>query len=240
MTGSSWVVATSHYLMCWPRSISLYDVTRSQWVTMLTQFSDYYIQGRNKPERIKTQNFADIWQQSPEFIRGNICIFYIIPQHWGGTGSVNLYSSKTGLVYPTLSITLLLIFHRHKEPSHQQQWYKHVSHGYSSISTTRDIFLFCFYSNMYTRTLLVTRGYAPYTWTGQENDNDSIGSDNGLAPNRRQSITWTNTDPVHWRIYGALGGDELSKRLKPISPQNSSDGLFYSTNNKTTYLKIRK
>ena len=39
----------------------------------------------------------------------------------------------------------------------------------------------------------------------------SIGSGNGLAPNRRQAITWTNADPVHWRTYAALGGDELSK-----------------------------
>ena len=38
----------------------------------------------------------------------------------------------------------------------------------------------------------------------------SIGSGNGLAPNRRQVINWTNADPVHWRIYTALGGDELS------------------------------
>ena len=27
------------------------------------------------------------------------------------------------------------------------------------------------------------------------------GSGNGLAPNRRQAITWTNADPVHRRIY---------------------------------------
>ena len=33
--------------------------------------------------------------------------------------------------------------------------------------------------------------------------------DNGLAPNRRQAIIWTNADPIHWRIYAALGGDEL-------------------------------
>ena len=25
----------------------------------------------------------------------------------------------------------------------------------------------------------------------------------------RQAITWTNDDPVHWRIYMAPGGDEL-------------------------------
>ena len=36
-----------------------------------------------------------------------------------------------------------------------------------------------------------------------------IGSDNGLAPNRQQAIIWTNVGPVHWRMYGALGGDEL-------------------------------
>ena len=37
----------------------------------------------------------------------------------------------------------------------------------------------------------------------------SIGSGNGLAPNRRQAITWTNDDPIHWRIYAALGRDKL-------------------------------
>ena len=29
-------------------------------------------------------------------------------------------------------------------------------------------------------------------------------------PNRRQAIIWTNADPVHWRIYAALGRDELN------------------------------
>ena len=38
----------------------------------------------------------------------------------------------------------------------------------------------------------------------------SIGSGNGLAPNRRQAFTWTNADPDPWRIYAALGGDELT------------------------------
>ena len=36
----------------------------------------------------------------------------------------------------------------------------------------------------------------------------SIGSGNGLVPNRRQAITWTNDD--HWRIIAALEGDELN------------------------------
>ena len=34
-----------------------------------------------------------------------------------------------------------------------------------------------------------------------------IGLDNGLAPNRRHDIFWTNVDPIHWRIYVSLGGD---------------------------------
>ena len=28
--------------------------------------------------------------------------------------------------------------------------------------------------------------------------------------NQQQGITWTNDDPVHWCIYAALGGDELT------------------------------
>ena len=37
----------------------------------------------------------------------------------------------------------------------------------------------------------------------------SIGLDNGLALYRRQAISWINAEPIHWRIYAALGGDEL-------------------------------
>ena len=36
-----------------------------------------------------------------------------------------------------------------------------------------------------------------------------IGLDDGLASNMRQAIIWTNADPIHWRIYTALGGDEF-------------------------------
>ena len=37
----------------------------------------------------------------------------------------------------------------------------------------------------------------------------SIGSDNGLAPNRRQAIIWTNVGTFYWRIYASLGLNEL-------------------------------
>ena len=32
-----------------------------------------------------------------------------------------------------------------------------------------------------------------------------------FVPDRRQAITWTNVDPIYWRIYASLGGDELNK-----------------------------
>ena len=37
----------------------------------------------------------------------------------------------------------------------------------------------------------------------------STGSDNVLAPKRRQAIIWTNAHLIHWRIYAVLGGDQL-------------------------------
>ena len=41
----------------------------------------------------------------------------------------------------------------------------------------------------------------------------SIGLDNGLPPSRRQAIIWNNAYLIHWRIYAALGGDELMATL---------------------------
>ena len=38
----------------------------------------------------------------------------------------------------------------------------------------------------------------------------SIGLNIALVPNRRQAITWANADPVHRRIFVALGSDELT------------------------------
>ena len=45
-------------------------------------------------------------------------------------------------------------------------------------------------------------------------------SGNGLALNRRQAIIWTDACLTHWRIYAALGGDELhlSNVSYPIVP----------------------
>ena len=34
----------------------------------------------------------------------------------------------------------------------------------------------------------------------------SVGLNNGLAPNRRLAIIWTNAGPIQWSICVALGG----------------------------------
>ena len=43
----------------------------------------------------------------------------------------------------------------------------------------------------------------------QIDNNPVLGSDNGLAPNRRQAIIWTNDGVVWWRIYAFIGLNEL-------------------------------
>ena len=40
----------------------------------------------------------------------------------------------------------------------------------------------------------------------------SIGSDNGLVPNRRQAIIWTNDGIVYRRIYASLDLIDLSRQ----------------------------
>ena len=44
----------------------------------------------------------------------------------------------------------------------------------------------------------------------------SIALDNGLAPNRRQAIVWTNATPILWHIYTALEEDELSRKQQTL------------------------
>ena len=50
----------------------------------------------------------------------------------------------------------------------------------------------------------------------------TIGSDNGLAPSRRQAIIWTNGGIVYWRIYASLGLNELMILLFTFPSPNLS------------------
>ena len=36
---------------------------------------------------------------------------------------------------------------------------------------------------------------------------------NGVGPNRQQAIISTHADPINWRIYAAIGGNELKQRF---------------------------
>ena len=47
------------------------------------------------------------------------------------------------------------------------------------------------------------------------------GTCNSLGPKMQQTITWTNADPVHWRIYVALGGDALNGTRQKGIPYNT-------------------
>ena len=48
-----------------------------------------------------------------------------------------------------------------------------------------------------------------FSW-GSNYQYTSIGSDNGLALNRRQAIIWTKGGLVYWHMYASLGLNELS------------------------------
>ena len=70
----------------------------------------------------------------------------------------------------------------------------------------------------------------------------SIGSGNGLGPNRRQAIIWANAYPVHGYIYATLGEDELISSVKSRC-QNTMGrtllwGYFFGVSSKTNMIKI--
>ena len=48
-----------------------------------------------------------------------------------------------------------------------------------------------------------------------------------MAWRRTGDITWTNDDPVHWRIYAAVGGDELMQKRCNSSALAMELHLFY-------------
>ena len=56
---------------------------------------------------------------------------------------------------------------------------------------------------------------------GLIDNNPAFGLDNGLAPNRRQAIIWTNADQIHWHIYAALGGNGLTLSFAMKKPNKS-------------------
>ena len=63
--------------------------------------------------------------------------------------------------------------------------------------------------------------------------------------NRRQAIIWTNADSIHWRIYAALGEDELTKFPESImhyilyfvTLKHIIEQLYFALNIRAFYLK---
>ena len=53
----------------------------------------------------------------------------------------------------------------------------------------------------------------------------SIGSGNGFAPNRRQAITWTNADAVHWQIYAGRWVKNDDNTIFPKCVENFSNEI---------------
>ena len=43
--------------------------------------------------------------------------------------------------------------------------------------------------------------------------NNDAALENGFAPNKRQAIIWTNSEPINLSIFEALGRDELNERF---------------------------
>ena len=68
----------------------------------------------------------------------------------------------------------------------------------------------------------------------------SIRFDNGLAPNRRQAIIWTNADPIH---YAALGEDELTGLCRfELEYLSTSPDVFLTNRNSSecVYIWVNK
>ena len=62
----------------------------------------------------------------------------------------------------------------------------------------------------------------------------SIGSDNGLAPNRRQAIIWTDVGMLYGRIYASPGLNELmfgDRFLSPSVPTEHYQQALMSNHN---------
>ena len=82
-------------------------------------------------------------------------------------------------------------------------WLKPSPPGQNGCHFTDDIFKHIFLNEF---EFSISPKFVP---KGPIDSKPTIGWDNGSALNKWQAIIWTNADPIHWRIYVTLGGDEL-------------------------------
>ena len=60
-----------------------------------------------------------------------------------------------------------------------------------------------------TRTIIESHWIKKLFWSSRVHSSKSYMNITCNINLKRQAITWTDADPVHWRIYAALRGDEL-------------------------------
>ena len=75
---------------------------------------------------------------------------------------------------------------------------------------------------------LMRKFYSNFTgiyFYGSNWQQSSIGSDNGLVPNRQQAIIWTNDGLVHWCKYALLSLNEIPDELIKVGQCNNYSNM---------------
>ena len=101
-------------------------------------------------------------------------------------------------------------------------WIDELIHLYSIYISSMNIEFHLWYENyrrhfqIYLQWKCLNFNYNMYNFTEVYSQGSnwlqvSTGSGSGLAPNRRETITRINADPIHRRIYTALGGNKITK-----------------------------
>ena len=76
---------------------------------------------------------------------------------------------------------------------HGQSWRRYADDNFRCVFVNRNVCILIEISLKFVRRNAI-------------NNKASIGLHNGLATSRRHAIIGNNADPIHWRIYAALGG----------------------------------
>ena len=135
----------------------------------------------------------------------------------------------TEALYPTEWILYLLMSCRRRDPTYWQS-----SPGIFPISTPEELThrgrdkLGAISQTMFSSAWKLSNFKWIFIETCSSGSNwkyGSIGSDNGLAPYRRQAIIRTNGGIFYWRIYASLGLSELTLRINILSTSSVSVGV---------------
>ena len=197
--------ATSHYLsQFWPRYLSPYGITTPNWVKEYVSNFVMNLIGlfsfAVEKEHIKIYQYEHNYCIS--ILKHTIC-------NWGSWIRV-----PPGLSYFSPHKISCFFFSRNLQlskcvllPMHPWMAFRVLT----LINTLRSRHSEChFYSHHFQihflqrKVLYFDKDWTDICFQGPSQQYTSTSSDNGLVPNRRQSITWANNGPVYWCIYAAL------------------------------------